>query len=197
MAVIADLAVMAAACVLLLAGSAKIVQPRPIASTVASLWNAVTGQARPPASPLAGRLLGAGEVALAAAAVLWRSRAAATALLLFAAGLSVAGLIGVLAGRELPCACFGKSERALGYPHMLQLPLWVVAAWSVTRDASLFGGASVTEQGLAMLASCAALVAAFQVVRLWSTVYPMARRRRLRARQTSLPVPGGAGASTW
>ena len=197
MPVVADLAVMAAACILLLAGSAKVVQPRPIASTMALLWNAVTGQARPSAPPLVGRLLGAGEVALAAAAVLWRSWASAAVLLLFAAGLSVAGLIGVLAGRELPCACFGKSERALGYPHMLQLPLWVVAAWGVTRDASLFGGAAALDQSLAMFGSCVAVVAAFQVVRLWLAVYPMARRRRLRAQQTGLSVIGGTGASTW
>ena len=197
MPIVADLAVMAAACVLMLAGSAKVVQPRPIASTMASLWNVVTGQARPPAPPLVGRLLGAGEFGLAAAAVLGRSRVAASALLLFAVGLSVAGLIGVLAGRELPCACFGKSERALGYPHMLQLPLWMVAAWGVARDASLFGGAAALEQSLAMFASCAALVAAVQVVRLGRAVYPMARRRRLRARETNLSMAAGAGASTW
>ena len=67
MALVADLGVMAGALVLLLGGFSKIVQPRPIAGTLALLWNRATGQARAAGSPLLGWLLGAGEVVLASA----------------------------------------------------------------------------------------------------------------------------------
>ncbi len=181
MAPAADLAVMAAAAVLLVSGTAKVAQPRPIASTLVMLWNAVTGQARGAAPPTLGRLLGAGEIGLAAAVVLARSPAAAAALAVFAVGLSAAGAVGVASGAQLPCACFGRPGRALGYPHILQLPLWLAAAYSVGRVPALFSEGTRLEQGLAMLGACAAASAAFHTARLWRAVYPMARQRMARA----------------
>ncbi len=32
----------------------------------------------------------------------------------------------------VPCACFGASERQLGWGQVAALPLWLAAAWSVT-----------------------------------------------------------------
>lgn len=193
----ADLAVMAGASVLLIAGAAKVAQPGPIASTLALLWNRATGQVREAASPWLGRLLGAVEVALAGAMVLHRTWATGAILALFALGLSAAGAVGVMSGGGLPCACLGKSDRALGYPHILQLPLWLAAAWGVAREPWLFGAGTRLEQGLAMLAACAASAAAFQVARMWRAVYPMARRRRHRAVEPAVSTGAGTGASSW
>ena len=197
MALTADLAVMAGALVLLLGGFSKIVQPRPIAGTLALLWNRATGQARAAGSPLLGWLLGAGEVVLAATMVLHRSWTTGAALALFALGLSAAGTIGVMSGGGLPCACFGKSDRALGYPHILQLPLWLAVAWSVAREPRMFDAGTGLEQGLTMLAACAACATAFQVASMWRAVYPMARRRRHRALEPAASVGAGAGGSSW
>lgn len=188
MSIVADLTVMTAASILLVSGSSKLVRPHPIASTLAMLWNTVTGQAREAAPPMLGRLLGVGEIGLAAVTVVERSPATAAALALFAVGLAAAGVIGVMSDRELPCACFGGSARSLGYPHIVQLPLWLVVAWWVARDAELFGSGAGLEQGLAMLAVCALASATFQVSRLWHAVYPIARRRRRRM------ADGGASA---
>ena len=193
MFILDDLVVIAAASVLLFSGSSKIVQPDPITSTLAMLWNTVTGRARQSGSPLLGRLLGAGEIGLAAAIVLDRSRATAAVLALFALALAAAGAIGVLSGDKLPCACFGKSDRSLGYPHVLQFPLWMAAAWSVTLEASLFSAGTRLEQGLAVLGVCAFVSTAFQTARLWRAVYPIARRRRRGAAESGAPVPVTAG----
>lgn len=193
----ADLAVMAGASVLLLAGCSKIVSPRPIAATLALLWNTVNGRARVGVSPPLGRLLGAGEVALAAAMVMHRSWTVGVALAVFAVGLSAAGVAGVLSGQKLPCACFGKADRALGYPHILQLPLWVAAAAGVTRAPWLFGAGTRLERSLAMLAACAAISTAVHVTTMWRAVYPLARSRRRRADGAGMSGAMGAGASSW
>jgi Methylamine utilisation protein MauE len=34
--------------------------------------------------------------------------------------------------RNVACACFGASERRLGWPQLVSLPLWLAAAWSTT-----------------------------------------------------------------
>ena len=193
----ADLAAMAGASVLLIGGTSKVVQPGPIALTLALLWNRATGQAREAGSPLLGRLLGAVEIVLAAAMVLHRSWATGAVLALFALGLSAAGAIGVMSGGGLPCACFGKSDRALGYPHILQFPLWLAAAWSVAREPWLLGAGTGIEQGLAMLAACAAFSTAFQVARMWRAAYPMARQRRRRAVEPAASISADAGAASW
>ena len=197
MALTADLVVMAGASILLLGGSSKIVQPRPIARTLGLLWNRATGQASAAGSPLLGWLLGVGEVVLAAAMVLHRSWTTGAVLALFALGLSAAGVIGVMSGGGLPCACFGKSDRVLGYPHIAQLPLWLAVAWSVAREPWLFDAGTGLERGLAMLAACAACSTAFQVASMWRVVYPMARERRHRALEPAASVGAGAGGSSW
>ncbi len=178
MPILADLAVMGSASILLLTGSSKLVRPSPIAATLAMLWNTVTGQDREAAPPMLGRLLGVGEMGLAAATVVGRSPATAVALALFAIGLAGAGVIGVMSDGKLPCACFGASDRSLGYPHILQLPLWLVTAWAVTGDPALFGTGAGLEQGLAMLAVCAIASTAFHVAKMWHAVYPIVRQGR-------------------
>lgn len=194
MSILADLTVMTSAAILLLSGSFKLVRPYGIASTLTMLWNAMTGQARQAAPPMLGRLLGVGEIGLAAATVLARSPATAAVLALFAVSLAVAGLLGLMTDGELPCACFGRSDRSLGYPHILQLPLWLVAAWGVTRDPALFGSGDGFEQGLAMLAVCAVASTTFHVARLWLAVHPIVRQRRRRT-AAAAAVPAGAGGS--
>ena len=197
MDLLADLVAMSAASVLLLGGSSKIVRPLPITTTLVMLWNTVTNQARVVGSPRLGRILGVGEVGLAAVIVTARSWTAGLVLVLFAIGLSIAGLIGVLSGGKLPCACFGKGDRPLGYAHVLQLPLWIFAAWGVAREAALFDGGTRLEQALAMLAVCVAFSTAFQVTRAWRAVYPIARERRRRSAEPPGSSIAGARASSW
>lgn len=193
----ADLAVMAGASVLLVAGSSKIVAPRPITATLTMLWNTVTRQARDAVSPQLGRLLGATEVALAVAMVLHRSRPVAAALALFALGLSAAGIIGVISGGRLPCACFGKAGRALGYPHIAQFPLWLAVAWSVAREPWLFDAGTRLEGGLVMLAACACVSTLVHIAAMWRAVHPLARARRRRARRSGASAAAGAGGPSW
>lgn len=44
-----------------------------------------------------------------------------------------AGAWSLLTGKAVACACFGASERRLGWPQLAALPLWLLAAWSVVR----------------------------------------------------------------
>jgi hypothetical protein len=44
---------------------------------------------------------------------------------------AAAGLRAIGSRTEIPCACFGVSERKLGWPQVAVLPLWLLAAWSV------------------------------------------------------------------
>ena len=182
---------------LLLSGSSKVAQPRPITTTLVMLWNTATGQARSAASPRLGLLLGVGEMGLGAVVATVRSRPAGLVLVLFAVGLSAAGVMGVLSGGKVPCACFGSNDRTLGYGHILQLPLWIFAAWAVAQDPALFGAGTRLEQALAMLAVCAACSTALLVARAWRAVYPMARQRRRSAASAAVLPPAGAGPSAW
>lgn len=170
--------VMAAAVVLLVAGSAKTVQPAPVAETLAELWRRVGAQLRGSWSLLFGRLLGGFEIGLAVAIVIERSAVPAVALSVFAVGLAAAGVVGIAGTSKVPCACFGRSNRFLGWPQVLQLPLWVAASWGVTRDASLLGEGVGPGLGLFMLACCAVVSTALLVVRLWRLMYPIAHHRR-------------------
>ena len=111
--------VMGAATVLLVAGSAKIVQPAPVAATLAELWQAIGGRPRGSGWQFSGRLLGVFEVVLACVIVIERSAAAALALLLFAVGLAVVGVVGIASTSKVSCACFGWSDRTLGWPQIL------------------------------------------------------------------------------
>ena len=174
----ADLMVMGAATVLLVAGSAKIVQPAPVAATLAELWQAIGGRPRGSGWQFSGRLLGVFEVVLACVIVIERSAAAALALLLFAVGLAVVGVVGIASTSKVSCACFGRSDRTLGWPQILQLPLWVAAAWGVAQDQSLFGEGTRPEVGLFMLACCAVLSTTLVVTRLWRKVHTIAFHRR-------------------
>ena len=196
-ALVADLAVLAGASVLLLSGFSKIAQPRDIAATLALLWNRLRGQPHANAWPPLGRMLGAGEIVLAAAMVLDRSWATGAALVLFALALSAAGAIGVLSSEGLPCACFGKSGRELGYPHILQLPLWVAAAFSVASEPSMLNGSSRLAHSMAMLAFAAVVSTSVQVVKMWRAVYPIARRRRLLTVERALSVSPGTTEGSW
>ena len=197
MDIVADLAVIGAASVLLLSGSSKIARPRPITTTLVMLWNTATRQARSTASPRLGLMLGVGEMGLAAVVATVRSWPAGLVLVLFAAGLAAAGVMGVLSGGEVPYACFGKGDRTLGYGHILQLPLWIFAAWAVAQGGTLFSAGTRLEQTLAMLAVCTALSTALQVARAWRAVYPIARQRRKGAAEAAVLPPAGAGVSSW
>ena len=107
----ADLMVMGAATVLLVAGSAKIVQPAPVAATLAELWQAIGGRPRGSGWQFSGRLLGVFEVVLACVIVIERSAAAALALLLFAVGLAVVGVVGIASTSKVSCAVLvGRTE---------------------------------------------------------------------------------------
>ena len=170
--------VLGAGAILLVAGSAKVVQPAPVATMLAQLCQTIRGRTCGPGSPFIGRLLGVFEVVLAGVIVIERSAAAAVALLVFAVGLAAAGVVGIASSGEVSCACFGRSDRVLGWPQILQLPLWSAAAWGVARDASLLGEAARPDLGLLMLACCAALSTSWLVARLWWRVYPIARHRR-------------------
>ena len=171
-----EAAAVAAAALLLVSGMAKVSDPGPISETLAALWGRVTHRPRAVASSLPGRALGVGEVGLAAFILLGRSPAAGAALALFGAGVAVAGLIGALGRGELPCACFGRHGRRLGYPHALQFPLWAGAAWCVARDPAI-GGDDLGGR-TAMLAAAAAVAATFLVIRMWTKLVPLARDRR-------------------
>ncbi len=173
-----DMMVLAAATTLLVAGSTKLVQPKPVATTLAEMCRTVRGRACGPESPLLGRLLGGIEVGLAIVIAVGRSTPAAIALLVFAFGLAFAGVVGIASHGKVSCACFGRSDRALGWPQIIQLPLWAAAAWSVGQDPLLFGDTTRSDMGLLMLACCSALSTAWLVARLWHEVYPVARHRR-------------------
>ena len=44
---------------------------------------------------------------------------------------ATAGARAMQSRAEVACACFGTSERRLGWPQLAGLPLWLLAAWSV------------------------------------------------------------------
>lgn len=196
-ALAADLVVMAAATVLMSAGSAKLMSPQPIAATLSMLRSAVVLRAHSSPPTVLGRLLGAAEIGLAAGVVLARTWAASAALALFAFALAGAGAIGVLGKGDIPCACFGKSERTLGWVHIAQLPLWMAAAWGASRDPSLLSWATRTEQVLLMLAACAALAATAPVLKLMVNISALARSRRQRAADIAVAKAAGPGAFSW
>lgn len=193
----ADLAVMAAATVLLSAGAVKLVSPQPITTTLTMLGSALLPRAQSPLPSILGRLLGATEIGLAATAVSARSAAAAAALALFGLALAGAGAAGVCSKGGIPCACFGKSTRSLGWAHIVQLPLWIVAAWGVSREPALLGDRTPIEQVLFMLAVCAALCATVPVLRLMVNIAPLARQRRRRAADIAVAKAAGPGAFSW
>ncbi len=190
-----DLVVVTASTVLLNAGYSKIVQPYQITRTLFALWGRVRKSNQTVTSTNVGRMFGIMEVGLALLIVLGRSRAAGIGLVLFAVGLSVAGLVGILSDEKLPCACFGGPERSLGYLQVLQLPLWVLAAWAVARTPTVVS--SDMGERTAMLALCLLLAAVPPTARLWRTVVPIARSRRQRAMSLNSMLPDNHGRSSW
>lgn len=65
-----------------------------------------------------------------------------------------AGAWNLLSGKDLACACFGASERQLGWPQLALLPVWLFAAWSATRlpEGSHVVRFSIAGAGLALMA---------------------------------------------
>ncbi len=187
-----ELAVAAAASVLLWSGAAKMVRPRPVTDTLSMLWGRIAGVVRVPRSAVLGLLLGFAEMSLAVFVVLVRSPAAAGALLLFGLALAAAGVVGRLGESEVPCNCFGAHGRPLGYVQIVQLPLWSAAAWSAAQPASAVGAG--LDRRAAVLAACLAAVAVVAVARMWYAVLPLTRRRLRRVRSdgsgpVSQPLP--------
>jgi Methylamine utilisation protein MauE len=48
-------------------------------------------------------------------------------------GFAAAGAVSLASGETVACACFGSSERTLGWPQLVALPFWLLAAWSVAH----------------------------------------------------------------
>lgn len=177
-----ELAVAAAASVLLWSGAAKIVRPRPITDTLYELWGRVAGASPVPRSAAPGLLLGAAEMLLAVFVVVGRSPSAAGALMLFGLALAAAGVVGRLSGDAVPCNCFGAHGRPLGYVQIVQLPLWAAAAWSAAQPATAVSAS--LDRRVAVLAACLAAVAVAAAARMWRGVLPVTRDRLLRARRS-------------
>lgn len=74
----------------------------------------------------------------------------ATLFAVLGAAFAAAGLRAMGSRTEVPCACFGISERKLGWPQVAALPLWLIAAWSVT-DLPAFGLRARLETGAAAM----------------------------------------------
>ncbi|WP_419946122.1 MauE/DoxX family redox-associated membrane protein [Candidatus Poriferisodalis sp.] len=191
-----ELAVVAASSVLCVAGAAKIVSPVPIASTLSQLWGGAGPSLRPESLRVLGRLVGAVEIGLAAAIVLGRSWAAAAVLVLAACLMAMAGVVGVRRGGGIPCACFGRSDRTLGWPHVAQWPLWLGAAWCVARQPTLVDTTHRAGYSVVLLGISAAAAAAVLVGRVWVKAYPLARHRR-RSVMTTARRAGGTEVSAW
>jgi len=170
-----------AATLLVVSGAAKASRPEPIASTISALGVSV---ARPVAI---GRALGMFELGLAFLIVLVRSVWVGLAVGLFGLVVAGAGLIALRSGSEIPCNCFGESSKPLGKRQLLQLPAWLVVAWSASVEPSAF--ASAATERLAVLAGCVLVASALLHRKLLAATNSLARRRR--ALPVSLWSPGG------
>jgi hypothetical protein len=53
----------------------------------------------------------------------------ATLFCMLGATFAFAALWSMLTGRRVRCACFGASERALGWPQLAALPGWLLVGW--------------------------------------------------------------------
>ncbi len=117
--------VLAASAVLIWSGLEKLRNPSPLAATLSQL-----GMPRYPARIVAV-LVPFCELGTVTCLVA-RASSYVTAFLLAMLGLSftAAAIISKLTGKAVPCACFGASQRKLGWPQMLALPLWLFSAWA-------------------------------------------------------------------
>jgi hypothetical protein len=100
-----------AAVVLTVAGVAKLVDPGPVTRSLAA--------ARLPASPIAGRGLGAGEVAIGIWVLVAGGRASAAALGVWYLAFVIYLVANRLRGLDVPCGCVGESDRPAGPAHIV------------------------------------------------------------------------------
>ncbi|MEU6779357.1 MauE/DoxX family redox-associated membrane protein [Nonomuraea angiospora] len=153
-----------AATLLLYAGTRKLAEPRDFRLTLAAL--AVPGKG---ALAYAVPLL---EIATAMmlAAMPWP---VLTAFMVGVLGLSFAGAgaIALLGGKNIGCACLGRSSRPLGVRQIAYLPLWGALAVLVLVDQSGLRA----EQGLWTLAALALGLAVLAGLR----GFPLARENRV------------------
>jgi len=98
----------------------------------APLEAAVTALGMPPASAsVAAIVVPALELGTVAVLVAGLPAGLASALFgVLGVTFAFAGLRSLLTGRSIACACFGASQRKLGWPQLIALPLWLFAAWS-------------------------------------------------------------------
>jgi hypothetical protein len=106
-----DAAVHVTALVLAVAGIAKLGDPGPVGRSLAA--------AGLPSSPLVGRLVGAGEVAVGGAVLVAGGRWSAGALGLWYLGFVVFLLSNRVRGLDVPCGCIGETERPAGAAHLV------------------------------------------------------------------------------
>lgn len=94
----------------------------------------------------------------------------ATLFAVLGTAFAAAGLRAMGSRTEIPCACFGISERRLGWPQAAALPLWLLAAWSVTNLPAF--------DLRARLETSAAAIVALTVIRALTVVRHSAAARR-------------------
>jgi hypothetical protein len=101
-----------AAALLAVGGAVKVITPGPAAAALAAL--------RLPSSPLAARVLGAGELAVGAAALALGGRWLAVAVGLCYLGFSMFVVVALRRGVELrSCGCFGQSDAPPSMAHLV------------------------------------------------------------------------------
>lgn len=125
MAFIYVAAVLAALAVLIRSGLAKIRTPAPLAATLSELGMP------PDVARVAAVLVPVCELAAVASLVAGASSVAAFLLAMLGVSFAVAAVVSKLTRQAVRCACFGASERNLGWPQLLALPLWFFSAWAV------------------------------------------------------------------
>jgi hypothetical protein len=75
---------------------------------------------------------------------------------------AVAGVLALRTRTAISCACFGASERSLGWAQVAALPLWLGAAWSVTQMPAY--------SPRARLESCLVTIASLAAIRAWTAI---------------------------
>ncbi len=125
-------AVLAASAVLIWSGLEKLRNPSPLAVTLSQL-----GMPPYPARVVAVLVpvCELGTVACLVAGV--SSYVPAFLLAMLGLSFAAAAIISKLTGQAVPCACFGASQRKLGWPQLLALPLWLFSAWATLHIPSV------------------------------------------------------------
>ena len=119
-------AAIGASAVLIWSGLAKIRAPSPLAGTLSELGIPLeSARAIAVFVPLC-------EIATVAFLVAGApSYIVAFLLAVLGVSFAIAAFLSKLTGKAVRCACFGASERNLGWPQLLALPLWLFSAWAV------------------------------------------------------------------